>query len=63
MDAEKLWTTEEMEQLSPDARQRLFNDCVVTDVASLPPDFLERVRAKERALLQERGVLGPNLHI
>ena len=57
MDGEKLWTASEIELLTPDERYQLFNDRVVTDLSTLPPDYLARIRAKGRALLDERGVL------
>ncbi len=57
MAQERTWTAAELEQLTPDERHRLVNDGVVTDLAELSPEFLDRVRSKGRALLEERGVI------
>ena len=54
-----IWTAEELERMSPDERQRLFDESVVTDLTQVSPEFLARVRAKGRALLAERGIIAP----
>lgn len=59
MAEERIWTAAELEQLTPDERQRVFNEGVVTDLDQVSPEFLARVRAKGRALLEERGLLEP----
>lgn len=56
---DKLWTAAELERLTPDERHRVINEGVVTDLDQLPPDFLARIRAKGRALLEERGIVAP----
>jgi hypothetical protein len=57
---DKVWTALELEQLTPDERHRVINEGVVTDLEKLPPDFLARVRARGRALLEERGLVAPH---
>lgn len=52
-----IWTAAELERLTPEERQRLLNERVVTDLSEVPPEFLARVRAKGRALLEERGLV------
>lgn len=54
---DRIWTASELERMTPDERQRLFDDRVVTDLSQVDPDFLERVRARGRSLLEERGLI------
>jgi hypothetical protein len=54
---ERIWTAEELEQMTPDERHRIVGEGIVTDLGQVAPEFLERVRAKSRALLEERGVI------
>ena len=56
MGEDKVLTAAELERMTPDERQRVLDDRVVTDLADVSPDFLARVRAKGRALLEEREV-------
>ncbi len=58
MSAEEIRTAAEVERLTPDERDRLLNDSVVTDPSELSAEFLARVRRKGRALLESRDVLG-----
>ena len=44
----------ELERMTPNERHRLFNERVVTDLSCLPPEFVAKVRAKGRALLERR---------
>jgi hypothetical protein len=57
MTDDRIWTAEELERLSPDERDRIVKEGIVTDLSQVPPDFLARARAKCRALLEERGVI------
>lgn len=50
-----LWTAEELERLTPRDRQRLLDQRVVTDLSSLAPEVVERIRQRGRALMDERG--------
>ncbi len=56
---DKVWTAAELEQLTPDERHRVFNEGIVTDLDQLSPEFLDRVRARGRVLLAERGLVAP----
>jgi hypothetical protein len=57
MPDDKLWTAAELEQLSPDERDRIIKAGTITDLSQVPAEFLARARAKGRALLEERGVI------
>jgi len=59
MPDERVWTAAELERLTPDERQRLLNERVITDLSQVRPEFLAKVRARGRALLEERGVISP----
>lgn len=48
MGHEKTWTAEELEKLSPEARNEIIRAGIVTDVDQVPPVFLERVRENVR---------------
>ena len=50
----RVLTAAELEEMTPHERHRVLDDRVVTDLADVSPDFLARVRAKGRALLEER---------
>ena len=54
-----LWTAAELERLSPEERQQIFDGRIVTDLSTLSPDFLERVRARARQIAIEHGFLTP----
>ena len=57
MTDDRIWTAEELERLSPDERDRIVKEGIITDLSQVPADFLARARAKGRALLEERGVI------
>jgi len=44
--AEKIWTAEEFENLSPAEQDAVFEQSVVTDLEAVPEEFLARVRAR-----------------
>lgn len=44
--AEKFWTAEEFEALSPAEQDAVFEQSIVTDLPSVPEEFLARVRAR-----------------
>lgn len=44
--AEKIWTAEEFEHLSPAEQDAVFEQSVVTDLEAVPEEFLARVRAR-----------------
>jgi hypothetical protein len=54
---ERIWTAAELEVLTPDERDRIVKEGIVTDLSQLPPEFVAHVRAKGRALLEERGIV------
>lgn len=54
---QRIWTAAELEELTPDERDRIVKDGIVTDLSQVPPDVLARARAKGRALLEDRGVI------
>jgi hypothetical protein len=54
VDAAEIRKASEVELLTPDERQQLLNDRVVTDLGAVPPEFLARVRAKGKALVESR---------
>jgi hypothetical protein len=56
---ERIWTAEDLERLSPEERDRVVKASIVTDLSTLPPEFVERIRATGRRLLEERGVIPP----
>jgi hypothetical protein len=56
---DRIWTAEELEQLSPDERDRVVKEGIVTDLSQVPTDFLDRARHRGRELLEERGVVSP----
>ena len=57
MAEDRILKAAELEQLTPEERQRLLNERVVTDLSEVSPEFLAKVRAKGRALLEERGLV------
>ena len=60
--SERVWTAAELEQLTPNERDRVVKEGMVTDLSDLPPDVVARVRAKGRALLEERGLISTDDH-
>ena len=53
----RICTAEELEQLTPDERDRIVKEGTVSDLSTVPADLLARARARGRALLEERGVI------
>lgn len=52
--ARKLWTAAEMEKLSREEQQAIFDESVVTDLSEVPPALLARVRADAERLIASR---------
>jgi hypothetical protein len=50
--ARKVWTAAEMENLSRREQQAIFDESVVTDLDSVPSDFLNLVRADAERLIE-----------
>jgi hypothetical protein len=60
MAEDHLWTAAELEQLTPNERDRVVKAGMVTDLSKLPPDLVDRVRARGRRLLEQRGIAVPD---
>ncbi|MGN6694594.1 MAG: hypothetical protein ACTHN0_10495 [Aquihabitans sp.] len=41
----KIWKAEELEQLSPERQQKIFDDSIVWDLADAPTEIVARARA------------------
>ena len=52
--ARRVWTAEEVEKLSREQQQAIFDESIVTDLAEVPPAFLARVRADAQRLIDRR---------
>lgn len=52
---DRIWSAADLEKLTPAERQRLLDERVVTDLSTLPDDFVDRIRRKGRALMEQRG--------
>lgn len=53
----RLVTIEELEMMSPEERRKLHDERVVTDLSTVDPTFLERVKADARRALERREAL------
>jgi hypothetical protein len=47
--ADKVWSVEELEQMTPEQRTEIFRAGIVWDLDDAPPDLLARIRARTRA--------------
>lgn len=45
---DKVWTAAELERLTPAEQDEVFAASLIRDPATMPPDFLERVRERAR---------------
>lgn len=52
--ARKLWTAAEMEKLSRDEQQAIFDESIITDLSEVPPEFLAKVREDAERLIASR---------
>jgi hypothetical protein len=52
--ARKVWTAEEVDKLSREQQQAIFDESIVTDLADVPPTFLTQVRADAQRLIERR---------
>jgi hypothetical protein len=50
--ARKVWTAAEMENLSRRQQQAIFDESVVTDLDSVPSEFIDQVRADADRLIE-----------
>ena len=44
--ADKVWTAEELEAMTPAEQDALFESSLITDLTQVPEEFLERVRTR-----------------
>lgn len=56
MDADRVWTAAEMELMTPDERARIVAAGFRESLDGLDPDFRDRVEAKSRRIVAERGL-------
>ena len=56
MDEDRVRRIEELEQLPIAERHRIVDDSIVTDLSTLPPEFVARIRRRGRELLESRGI-------
>lgn len=59
MGDQHVFSAAELEQLSPDERNRIVAQRSTTDVSQLDSDFRTRVESTGRRLLEEHGLLDP----
>jgi hypothetical protein len=57
MNAAEVRTAVELEQLTPDERQRLINERTALDLSTVSADFVARARDEGRRLLIEQHVI------
>jgi hypothetical protein len=57
--AEKVWTTEEFERLSPAQQDAVFEQSIATDLAAVPEDFLAHVRARVQQRIDDEASSQP----
>lgn len=57
MAADRVWTAEEMEAMTPNERAEVVAAGFRDSLDGLDPDFRARVEAKSRRLAEERGPL------
>jgi hypothetical protein len=62
MDAAEVRTAVELEQLTPDERQRFIHERTALDLSTVPADFVDRARTEGRRLLIEHRVIDPEEH-
>lgn len=51
--ASKVWTAEELEQMSPAERHALFEASIVTDLENAPRELVERARARVERIIDD----------
>lgn len=49
--AQKIWTAEELERMTPAEQDAIFNDSIVRNLDDVPNEFLARVQARFEAHL------------
>jgi hypothetical protein len=51
--AERLWTAEEFERLTPAEQDAVFEASIECDLSRFPTDFVNRVRARTRTRIAD----------
>ena len=51
--ADKVWTAEELEGMTPAEQDAIFESSLITDPAQVPEGFLERVRSRTRRRIRD----------
>lgn len=46
--ADRIWTAEELEAMTPAEQDAIFESSLITNLAQVPEAFLERVRSRVR---------------
>ncbi len=59
MGEDRIWTAEELEQLSPNERRDIVRAGFVKDLSQVSPDLVERSRAKARERMAEADETAP----
>jgi hypothetical protein len=59
MGDDRVWTPEELEQLSPNEQRDVVRAGFVKDLDQVSPDLVERARAKARARMTEATETAP----
>jgi hypothetical protein len=49
---QRIWTAEELERMTPDEQDAIFDASVAQDLDDIPPDFLKRVRGRAEKRIQ-----------
>ena len=57
MSADRVWTAEEMESMSPDERARIVANGFLDSLDSLDPEFRARVEKKSQRIVADYGLL------
>ena len=59
MAIDRVWTAAELEHMSEDERQRVFDQGIIWDFDELPPELVERIRQRGMELAIEHGLIEP----
>lgn len=51
--AEKVWTAEELERMTPAEQDAIFESSLVKDLDRVPPEFLARLRDRAQKRIED----------